>query len=264
MKAPIVRWGENTRTVSYKARAFDHRGMYLKVNAPTKHTDTPSPRPARPDLYNVLITACRCPRAQCVLPDSLVSRVSQPPALGRLDRRRAHRAQSRGGRASLWSACIPPLPPRPPSPPAATCCYPWARTRPRHPSRASHGLTASRQGVRSAARAWTWRRACSRLARSVRAGVRPSAYPASTLSLLSVEVRPVARRRRFDSRRQQGVRRAVALVLGRVGAHGAGEQLELHAQHLLARLVVHRRRVARREDLTQGAHVSKAVMVEPW
>ena len=151
---------------------------------------------------------------------------------------------------SLPSGCYMLLPLGSYEAPASLTCL----TRP-------HGLTAGRalgsSGVDLA-------RACSRLARSVRAAVRPSAYPASTLSLLSVEVRPVARRRRFDSRRQQGVRRAVALVLGRVGAHGAGEQLELHAQHLLARLVVHRRRVARREDLPQGAHVSKAVMVEPW
>ena len=237
--------------------------MYLKVNAPTKHTDTPLPRPARPDLYNVLITAClvvRVLRACSLIPWCHVS-VSLLPSVASTDD--AHIAHSHAADVRRCGRhASPPYPP--PSPPAATCCYPWARTRPRHPSRASHGLTASRQGVRSAARAWTWRRACSRLARSVRAAVRPSAYPASTLSLLSVEVRPVARRRRFDSRRQQGVRRAVALVLGRVGAHGAGEQLELHAQHLLARLVVHRRRVARREDLTGGAHVSGAVMVEPW
>ena len=128
------------KTLGRRRPGMYHRGMFLKVHAPTKHTDTPSPRPARPDLYNV----CRCPRAQCVLPDSLVSRVSQPPALGRLDRRRAHRAQSRGGRAWLWSACIPPFPPRPPSPPAATCCYPCREARIPHVPYVPHGLTAGR------------------------------------------------------------------------------------------------------------------------
>ena len=186
MKAPIVRWGENTRTVSYKARAFDHRGMYLKVNAPTKHTDTPSPRPARPDLYNVLITACRCPRprAPCVLPDSLVSRVSQPPALGRLDRRRAHRAQSRGGRASLWSACIPPLPPSLPTgcymllplgsykAPASLTCL----TRP-------HGLTAGRALGSSGVDLASCMLAPRTLGESWRAPLSlPCVHPESTLS----------------------------------------------------------------------------------
>ena len=161
-----------------------NRGMYLKVNAPTKHTDTPSPRPARPDLYNIVVVRVL---STCVLPDSLVSRVSQAPALGRLDRRHAHRAQSRGGRAWLWSLCIPPLPPRPPSPPAATC-YPWARTSPRHPLRASrasrpHGLTAGHALGSSGVDLASCMLAPRTLGESCRAPLSlPCVHPESTLS----------------------------------------------------------------------------------
>ena len=91
--------------------AFDHRGMYLKVNAPTKHTDTPLPRPARPDLYNVLITAClvvRVLRACSLIPWCHVS-VSLLPSVASTDDApiaHSHAADVRCGRHAP-----PPYPP---------------------------------------------------------------------------------------------------------------------------------------------------------